>query len=87
MKNIWTFISMVLAGVVVGLVVGVKWLGDKTVFRGKIRINQRGRGNIQDPTLSAEIRPQKKRDDKKQSRIERRNERKKRKDLKRLDNL
>jgi len=83
MRKAWTYIAVNLLGVILGLIIGVKWLGDKTVYNGSIRIKQRGKGNIQKPEIVVEIEDKPRRIDriqaraeKKKARIERRLEKK-----------
>lgn len=82
MKKIWPYISAFLAGALTIALVAWKFVG--TTFKGQIRIRQRGRDNVLQPTIKAEIKPRMKRDERKQDRIMRRNERRKEKDLKKL---
>ena len=86
----WGYIALVAIGIIIGIVLWEYVSKSETVFRGHIRIKQRGRGNIQKPGITTEIQPQTKRGDKKaarqQARIVRRNERRKKKDLRKLEN-
>lgn len=81
MKKIWPYIATFFIGLSAGIMIGVKWLGEKTVFKGNVRIKQRGRGNIQKPDLDVNLPIQTKRGDRSQDRIARRNERRMKKDL------
>ena len=87
MKKIWSYIALFFIGLSAGIAVGVKWLGDKTVFKGSVRIKQRGKGNVQKPEIIAEI-------DEKQANTgvlskwrQRRIERKKKRALRRLEKI
>ena len=71
MKKIWIYISVNLLGVIIGLIVSAKWLGEKTVYNGDLRIKQRGRGNIQKPEISLEIAPKQRKLERLQERAER----------------
>ena len=74
------FVGM-LIGVIAGLILGV--LIDKdTVFKGVVKIKQKGRGNTLDGQLEANISPKQARRNK---RIDRRNKRKARKTLKLIE--
>jgi len=84
MKKAWVYISMFLAGLSAGIVIAVKWLSDKTVYKGDFRIRQRGRGNRQMTELGLNLPIQTKRGDRKQSRIAKKNNRKLKKDLRKL---
>jgi hypothetical protein len=70
LKNKWTYIAVNLLGVIIGIIIGVKWLGDKTVYNGDLRIKQRGRGNIQKPEISLEITPKPRRVERLQAKLE-----------------
>lgn len=55
MTDILLYIIFFLLGGAGGIIVGVKWLADKTVYNGKVKIKQRGKGNRQDPQINVEI--------------------------------
>ena len=56
MKGIWKIIALVLAGAIAGIIAADKLqLGVKTVFKGTVRIKQKGRGNVQDTDIRPEI--------------------------------
>ncbi len=71
MKKAWPYIVFNLLGVIIGLIIGVKWLGDKTVYNGDLRIKQRGRYNVQKPEISLEIEAKPRRIERIQARLER----------------
>ncbi len=76
MKRIWGFIATLFIGFSAGLIFAVKWLvPEKVVFKGKIRLNQRGRGNTQLTDIRPEINANTKREDKKAERQAKRDER------------
>jgi len=61
----------VLSGMLGGVILAIKLnLGVDNLFKGRVRIKQRGRGNVQSPTIKAEI------NDKGQTRKEKRQGRK-----------
>jgi hypothetical protein len=70
MRKAWVYIAFNLLGVILGLIIGVKWLGDKTVFKGDLRIKQRGRYNTQQPTVSLDIEAKPRRIERLQARAE-----------------
>jgi hypothetical protein len=56
MKSIWKFVAFILGGIIIGIVGADKLqLGVKTVFKGKVNIKQKGRGNVQDTDIKPEI--------------------------------
>lgn len=80
MKKIWSHLAVGFAFFSAGLMVAIKWLvPEKTVIKGKIRLNQRGRGNTQ----LTDIRPQ---IDANTKREQRKNRKQAKKDLKKLKN-
>lgn len=84
MKKVWSYISMFFIGLSAGIIVAVKWLNEKTVFKGKVSIKQRGRGNEQMTDIHPEIEGQTKRDQRKQAKIIDKNRKRARKSAKRL---
>jgi hypothetical protein len=85
MKKLWPYIATFFIGLSAGIVIAVKWLNERVVYKGTVRIKQRGKGNIQEPSIRAEITPETKREGKKQAKIIKRNERKSRRSLRRLE--
>ena len=73
-------IAAFLAGVIVGIILWEK-IDAKTIFKGTVRIKQRGKGNHQDNLIKPEITPE----TRQEKRISKRNERKKRRSLKKLE--
>ena len=66
-----------LVGMLLGVILAIKLnLGVDNLFKGRVRIKQRGRHNTQAPTIKAEIKPKTKRGDKKQPKVRRRNRKK-----------
>jgi len=56
MKEFWKALAFVLGGVIIGLIAADKFgMGVKTVFKGAVRIRQRGRGNVLDADIKPEI--------------------------------
>ena len=77
MKKIWKWLALFFMGVSAGIAFGVKYLGDKTIYRGRVLFKQRGRGNKMSPTLTLTVKNKKedrraKRVDKKAMRIAKR---------------
>ena len=88
MKKAWGYIALFFAGVAAGIVVGVKIMGDQISITVK-KIKQKrtsGESDISIPINldNANLGIQTKRGDRKQSRIEKRNDRKLKKDLRKL---
>lgn len=68
MEKIWIYLAIFLAGVVVGIIIWEK-IGVDDVFKGTVRIKQRGRGNVQSPEIKAEITPKESRKEKRAARL------------------
>lgn len=85
MKKVWSYVALFFMGLSTGIVVSVKWLNEKTVFKGNVRIKQRGKGNEQMTDIHPEIDAGSKRDDKKQAKIIKRNAKKEKRAAKRLE--
>ena len=48
MKKVWSYVSAALVGVIGGIAIALKFLVPaKVVFKGKVKLKQRGRGNEQ----------------------------------------
>ena len=88
MKKIWSYISMFFIGLSAGIIVAVKWLNEKTVFKGQVRIKQRGKGNEQmtdiRPQTVVQSKRQAKKQEKKQDKIIKRNKKRAKKAAKHL---
>lgn len=80
MKAFWKLTTVFLAGVIAGVVLWEK-IGANTVFKGAVRIKQKGKGNV----LDADIKPEIKAKTTKAQRILDRLENKKAKAQKKLD--
>jgi hypothetical protein len=70
MKKNLLYVVFNLLGVIIGLFIGVKWLGDKTIYNGSIRIKQRGKGNVQKPEIVVKIEDKPRRIERLQGRLE-----------------
>ena len=56
MKAFWKAVAFILTGVIIGIIASDKLaLGVETVFKGQIRIKQKGRGNVLDADIKPEI--------------------------------
>ena len=56
MKGVWKAVALILAGVIAGIIAADKLsLGVETVFKGKVTIKQKGRGNVLDADIKPEI--------------------------------
>jgi len=53
MKKIWGYVSAFLAGALAVAILAWKFVGDH--YRGRIKFSQRGKGNIQKPSLSLQM--------------------------------
>ena len=77
----WKFISMLLGGVIVGLIAADKLsMGVETVFKGSFRFKQKGQGNTQ----TADITPEIVQENRKLGRIQRKLEKQKEKAQKKM---
>ena len=94
MKKIWGYVSAALGGIIAGMVIALKYLvPEKTVFKGRVRLKQSGRGNSQITDIRPEIDAKTKRDgtpkrskeERKQDRVIKHNQKKRDKDNKRLE--
>lgn len=84
MKKIWSYISMFFIGLSTGIIIAVKYLNEKTVYKGNFKLKQRGRGNEQMMEVKPEINNQAKREAKKQAKIIKRNKKRTKKAAKKL---
>ena len=76
MKTFWIYAAILFLGMAMGIIIGVV-IDKDTVFKGNVRIKQRGKGNTQAPEIIANLGEKlqsrkEKRLAKKQARIERR---------------
>lgn len=72
MKSFWKFAAFILSGVIGGIILANKLsLGVDTVFKGTVKIKQKGRGNIQDNVIKPEIAPETRKSDRILSKLER----------------
>jgi len=56
MKGFWKAVAFVLAGAIAGIIAADKLqMGVDTVFRGSVKIRQKGRGNVLDTDIKAEV--------------------------------
>ena len=46
MKGFYKVAAFILLGVSLGIFIGAKYLGAKTIYSGKMRLKQKGEGNI-----------------------------------------
>jgi len=54
----WLTLAALLLGISIGIILAIKMnLGVDNVFKGRVKIKQRGRDNEQAPNLKAEITP------------------------------
>jgi len=75
MTKFWMILAFYLLGVISGVILWEK-VDFKTIYKGTIKMRQRGKGNTQNSNVSLK---------RKEDRIQKRNEKKKAKDLKRLE--
>ncbi len=75
MKKIWSYLAVGFAFFSSGIIFAVKFLvSEKIVIKGKVKLKQRGKGNLQQTEIKPEINAYTKRQDKKKERDERRAE-------------
>lgn len=77
-------LAVYLLGVISGILLWEK-VDFKTIYKGQIKIKQRGKGNIQSSDVTLKTDKKAKRDERKQANIIKRNERKAKRAAKRLD--
>lgn len=63
----WLTLVALLIGVILGIILWEQ-IGTDDVFKGRVKIKQRGRGNIQKPEIEVEITPKNKREERKLAR-------------------
>jgi len=91
MKNIWSklgsYLAVGFAFFSAGIIFAVKFLSEKTVFKGQVRIKQRGKGNDQMTDIRPQINAKTSKNERKQAKIIKRNEKKALKAVKRLNKI
>ena len=85
MKKIWSYLAVGFAFFSAGIIFAVKYLADKTVYKGQFKMKQRGKGNTQNTDLTLETGSETKRDERKQAKIIAKNQKKAAKSVKRLE--
>ena len=85
MKKIWSYIAVGFAFFSGGIIFAVKYLSDKTVYKGNFKFKQRGKGNVQESQINLEMGTETKREAKKQAKIIEKNRKKAAKAAKRLE--
>ena len=76
MKSLWKFAAFILTGLIGGIILANKLsLGVDTVFKGSVKIKQKGRHNIQDNVIKPEIGQETRKSDRILSKLERQKER------------
>ena len=84
MKKIWSYLAVGFAFFSGGIIFAVKFLSDKTIYKGNFKFKQRGKGNEQNSEITVETGTQTKRDERKQTKIIAKNKKKAAKSAKRL---
>ena len=87
MKKIWSYIAAFFIGLSAGIVFAVKYLSEKTVFKGSVKLRQRGKGNTQLTDIRPEINAKSSKNEKKEARIIKRNQKRAEKATKRLNKI
>lgn len=87
MKKVWSYIALFFIGLSSGIVVAVKWLNEKTVYKGNFKFKQRGQGNQQQSDIIIETGEESAKFKRKQARIIKRNEKRAKKATKRLNKI
>jgi hypothetical protein len=85
MEKFWMYFGLVMAGVVLGMIIEERIGVARTIIKGKLKIKQRGRGNVLDSDIKLPDKPETKREERIIERTRKRIERKKRRALKRLE--
>lgn len=86
MKKIWSYVAVFFIGISGGIVFAVKYLSDKTVYKGNFKFKQRGKGNVQESEINLETGEETAKSKRKQARIIAKNEKKAKRAAKRLEN-
>ncbi len=84
MKKIWSYLAVGFAFFSGGIIFAVKYLADKTVYTGKFKMKQRGKGNTLNSEVVLETGGKPSKEERKQAKIIAKNEKKAAKNLKRL---
>ncbi len=84
MKKIWSYLAVGFAFFSGGIIFAVKYLADKTVYTGKFKMKQRGKGNTLNSEVTLETGGKPSKEERKQARIIAKNDKKAAKNLKRL---
>ena len=84
MKTFWMIIAVYSIGIISGILLWEK-IDFKTIYKGQIRMKQRGQGNTQNSNVSLKMDRQAKKEAAKQARIAKRNEKKLQKSAKLLE--
>ena len=84
MKKIWSYLAVGFAFFSGGIIFAVKYLSDKTVYKGNFKFKQRGKGNVQESQINLETGEESAKSKRKQAKIIKRNEKKVAKSAKRL---
>ena len=67
MKKIWSYLAVGFAFFSSGIIFAVKFLvSEKIVIKGKVKLKQRGKGNLQQTDIKPQIEANTKRDERKQ---------------------
>ena len=82
MKKIWGYVSAVLAGALAVALLAWRSMGDH--YSGKVKFRQRGKGNIQKPSVSLQTGGKTAKNERKQARLEKKKDKIEKKLKKRL---
>ena len=74
MKKIWSYIAMFFIGLSSGIVFAVKYLNEKTVYKGNFKLKQRGQGNTQNSDLTIDTAKKAAKDQRKLDRLKAKND-------------
>lgn len=85
MKKIWSYVAIFFIGLSSGIVFAVKYLSDKTVYKGNFKFKQRGKGNVQESQINLETGEESTKSKRKQAKIIKKNQKKADKAAKRLE--
>jgi len=87
MEKFWMYFGLMMAGVVIGMIIEERIGLARNVFKGRVKIKQRGRGNVLDSDIKLPDKPKTKREERILTRAQRRIERRKKRALKRLERI
>ena len=85
MKKIWSYLAVGFAFFSGGIIFAVKYLSDKTVYKGNFKFKQRGKGNVQESQINLETGEESAKSKRKQARIIAKNQKKANRAAKRLE--